>query len=252
MSTNGFVVVGDSPATSYPVQAFRWTAATGMVSIGTLPGQSVTEALGVNADGSVVVGYDGFGGCGNNVAFRWTQATGQVSLGFPPGGNYSIAYATNADGTVVAGDAALCGSGNQAVRWTAATGWVALANLPGAIASQAFGVNADGSVLTGTNRLSDGTSQAFMWTAASGTVGLGFLPGGTISGAADVSADGTVARRDRQQCEPGKFQCRGRGQRRQSLPLDSQGWHEIDPGLAQRGWSERDRMATHQCDRRFS
>jgi probable HAF family extracellular repeat protein len=97
MSTNGFVVVGDSPATSYPVQAFRWTAATGMVSIGTLPGQSVTEALGVNADGSVVVGYDGFGGCGNNVAFRWTQATGQVSLGFPPGGNYSIAYATNAD-----------------------------------------------------------------------------------------------------------------------------------------------------------
>jgi probable HAF family extracellular repeat protein len=140
----------------------------------------------------VVVGYDGFGGCGNNVAFRWTQATGQVSLGFPPGGNYSIAYATNANGKVVVGDAALCGSRNQAVRWTAATGWVNIGNLPGAIASQAVGVNADGSVVVGPNYFSGGTRQAFRWTAASGTIGLGFLPGGNTSGAAGVSANGTV------------------------------------------------------------
>lgn len=108
MSTNGMVVVGDSPITSFPAQAFRWTDATGMVGLANLSGQSVSEGLGVNADGTVVVGYDGFGGCGNNVAFRWTQATGQVSLGFPPGGNFSIAYATNADGTVVVGDAGVC------------------------------------------------------------------------------------------------------------------------------------------------
>ena len=65
-----------------------------MVALGTLPGQAVSEGLGVNADGSVVVGYDGYGGCGNNVAFRWTQATGQVSLGFPPGGGVTLVWPT--------------------------------------------------------------------------------------------------------------------------------------------------------------
>lgn len=56
VSADGQVVgvslnTGDSSAT-----AFRWTAATGMVSLGTLGGNR-SYAHGVSADGSVVVGY---------------------------------------------------------------------------------------------------------------------------------------------------------------------------------------------------
>ena len=37
-------------------EAFRWTAETGLVSLGLLPGDTFSEARGVSADGAVVVG----------------------------------------------------------------------------------------------------------------------------------------------------------------------------------------------------
>src|SRR5262245_47092881 len=62
VSADGSVVVGSSSsATSGPNpddrEAFRWTAATGMVGLGFLPGGTFSDsgAFGVSADGSVVV-----------------------------------------------------------------------------------------------------------------------------------------------------------------------------------------------------
>jgi probable HAF family extracellular repeat protein len=56
-------------------RAFRWTRAGGMQDLGTLPGGNWSEAWGVSADGSVVVG-----GAYNAVeqlrAFRWTPSGG--------------------------------------------------------------------------------------------------------------------------------------------------------------------------------
>lgn len=63
-----------------------------------------SEALGVNADGSVVVGYVlSGGGSIRHIAFRWTQATGMVSLGTHPDLYSSVARAVSADGSVVVG-----------------------------------------------------------------------------------------------------------------------------------------------------
>src|SRR3990172_1963430 len=71
VSADGTVVVGygTSPAGN---EAFRWTAATGMVALGDLPGGSSTSfGFGVSADGSVIVGR-GSSASGPE-AFRWTQ-----------------------------------------------------------------------------------------------------------------------------------------------------------------------------------
>ena len=90
LASNGcqcmLVVVGVA-TTVTTVEAFRWTQAGGMVSLGDLPGGAVqSTARGVNADGSVVIG-DGTSASGTE-AFRWTQAGGMVGLGDLPGGSF--------------------------------------------------------------------------------------------------------------------------------------------------------------------
>src|ERR1017187_6116104 len=184
VSGDGSVVVGtsgyDTSGYGYFLRAFRWTAGSGMVSLGGYG----SSASGVSADGSVIVGTS------NYVAFRWTAGTGMVGLGYLPGGTYSYANGISADGSVIVGTS-YSASGNQAFRWTAGSGMVGLGHLPGNTNSSASGVSADGSVIVGTSS-SGSVGQAFRWTAGSGMVGLGHLPGDTNSTAAGVSADGSV------------------------------------------------------------
>jgi probable HAF family extracellular repeat protein len=119
MGTNadGSVVVGDSGliccnvgGTGANLQAFRWTATSGMVGLGFLPGRNMSFANGVSADGSVVVGTSGTitGTITNPMttslqAFRWMAGSGMVGLGFLPGDNASQAMGVSADGKVVVG-----------------------------------------------------------------------------------------------------------------------------------------------------
>ena len=182
VSANGTVVVGQAqqpPLPPFRGQAFRWTAASGMVGLGVLPGFFLrSTATGVNADGTVVVGSS-FAPPSppprpHSEAFRWTAASGMVGLGHLPGGEASRAFGVNADGTVVVGeDNPSAFFIFQAFRWTAASGMVGLGFLPGGFESHAVGVNADGTVVVG-----DASSQAFRWVNGTMT-GLGFLPGGS-------------------------------------------------------------------------
>ena len=56
-------------------EPFRWSAATGMVGLGHLPGNvAVGEARDVSADGSIVVGIDAAH------SFVWSEATGMRDL----------------------------------------------------------------------------------------------------------------------------------------------------------------------------
>lgn len=195
VSADGSVVVGYSAnGADGPYQAFRWTATTGMVGLGFVPGgtsAASSSASGVNSDGSVIVGYDN----GTDSPFRWTAATGMVAIGGP--GIFVSAAAVNADGSVVVGwGPTPSRSAEQPIRWTTA-GILGLGFLPGySIAGFAHGVNADGSVVIG-EVLADpsGTpqGQAFRWTAANGMVGLGFVPGYDMRSIANgVNADGSV------------------------------------------------------------
>jgi probable HAF family extracellular repeat protein len=212
ISANGLVVVGRSTSTAHPSgEAYRWTATTGMVGLGVLGPSSrfmgcsnCSQAFGVSADGSVIVGQSS--GNGEDLAFRWTETGGMVSLGDLPGGSTSsFAAGVSADGSVVVGIGS--GPGYQgAWRWTQETGMVeigGLLDIPNR-RSSATGISADGLVIVGISRSANadptgvlgffnGGHEAFRWTAATGMVGLGDLPGGIFSSSAGASnLDGSV------------------------------------------------------------
>ena len=79
VSADGSVIVGSSNYDSGLAEAFRWTAETGMVGLGDLPGGAFSsQALGVSADGSIVVGH-GTTAAGRE-AFIWDATNGMRNL----------------------------------------------------------------------------------------------------------------------------------------------------------------------------
>jgi probable HAF family extracellular repeat protein len=189
MSDNGLVVAGN---TAYPVRASRWTADNGWERLAVLPSSSgVTEALGISQDGSTLVGYDGFGGCGNARAVRWRGSVVEELVASP--GDAYRADSANSDGNVVIGNQGNCGSNLQPARWTSDTGWVLLGNVPGYDRGQAAKSNGDGSAIVGYVYSSfSSIRQAFRWTIGGGIEGLGFLPGGNNSTASGITPDGSI------------------------------------------------------------
>jgi probable HAF family extracellular repeat protein len=178
VSADGSVVVGTSNHGFDTREAFRWTSADGMLSIGALPsGRARARAYGVSADGTVIVGRDEV--WENNEdsleAFRWTAATGMVGLGDLPDGRFaSEANDVSADGSVIVGVGETA-VGGEAVVWTSAGGMVGLGFLPGGDnRSYALGVSADGSMVVGQSELADSgsPSRAFVWTQANGMQSL--------------------------------------------------------------------------------
>jgi probable HAF family extracellular repeat protein len=196
ISTDGSTVTGYNASfvnSSFVFEAFRWTAATGVVGLGFATGfADANYATAVNSDGTAVVGY-GFSDTALQ-GFEWTAAGGMAGLGYAPGDNNNAAGGVNSDGSVVVGVRESDASGlSQAFRWTAAAGMVALGTLPGDSVSVASAVNADGSVVVGDSFGSGSlAAQAFRWTAATGMVGLGGLSGAVASTALGVSADGST------------------------------------------------------------
>ena len=132
-------------------EAFRYTAATGMVGLGFLrlvnqkdiggAGLTSSSAVDLNYDGSVIVGgsssYYALGDAFNTEPFRWTAATGMVGLGFldgtrPNAAISSFANGVNRDGSVIVGTQSDQSGGiNHAWRWTGSTGLNDLGTLAG-------------------------------------------------------------------------------------------------------------------------
>jgi probable HAF family extracellular repeat protein len=194
VSADGSVVVGYSgSAFTGAFQAFRWTAAGGMVGLGTLPGTGLLSsyAWGVSGDGLTIVGWSS--GNGSSQAFRWLLATGMTGLGDLPGGSFlSTAYGTSSDGSTIVGygttTAGVGESGQRAVRWPSGGAPQALDSRD---SSDANAVSGDGLTIVG-NQYFGGNNQAFRWTLATGMVGLGIPAGYTQSIARSISADGSV------------------------------------------------------------
>jgi probable HAF family extracellular repeat protein len=109
-------------------------------------GGSSSQAYGVSADGSVVVG-GATNAAGQERAFRWTAFGGMQDLGVLPGGNWSEALDVSADGSVVVGVATNAAGQYRAFRWTVGRG---IENLNFTYAS----LLTDGSVLMIANAIS--------------------------------------------------------------------------------------------------
>jgi probable HAF family extracellular repeat protein len=135
--------------------AFRWTAATGMQSLGI-----GREATAISRDGSTVTLDRGE---------VWRASTGVVSLPPLPAAPYpeTGAQGVNADGTVIVGVSSFPGSSSRAVRWTA-SGVEDLGVLPGFSRSNAFAVDDSGDVIGGQVSFGGGPYRAFVWTPSQG------------------------------------------------------------------------------------
>lgn len=142
------IVVGSTFSASPKEQACYWNSSGVMTLLGFLPGRDQSRAMGVSADGSVIVGYsmttpDSTGA--SQHAFRWTASTGMVDLGVLPGTTSSRAFGVSNDGTIVVG-----GTGGSpsagAFRWTASTGMVAVPSMV-----IATGISGDGSTIMGSS-----------------------------------------------------------------------------------------------------
>lgn len=199
ISGNGRVIVGTiSPPD--PGEAMRWTAKSGPVAMGKLPGSQYSSiAWGTNYDGSVVVGQSGSDRAQNYEAFRWTKESGMVGLGsLDPNHIYSIAFDASADGMIIVGISEAIG-GKVAFRWTEDEGMVSLGVPEGwnSRSAWAYAISPDGGTIVGKAevRRTRGWNEAVRWTQEQGPVGLGLLDDRDFrrySEAEDVSANGWV------------------------------------------------------------
>jgi len=132
-----------------------------MQDLGTLGGLE-SEATGVSADGSVVVGW-AYDASGQQHAFRWTDQTDMEDLDPFSRWDRSVAYGVSADGSVVVGE----GRGG-AFRWTAQSGMQNLnqlyaALLQGSILRVALAISSDGRYIVGSGfNLARGPEEAFL------------------------------------------------------------------------------------------
>jgi probable HAF family extracellular repeat protein len=155
-------------------EAFRWTEADGMVSLGDLPGGKFSsEALAISADGRVIVGVSSSDDLGE--AFRWTSETGMVSLEPNPQAPESNGLATDVsgDGAFVVGRSRNFG----AFLWDAEHGMRSLQDvlvneyglgtvLTGWTLTDASFISDDGTTLVGNGRrLRDGVERSEVWVA---------------------------------------------------------------------------------------
>lgn len=173
ISVDGKVVAGESfggPG-GRNRHAFRWSAQSGMVDLGTPDGPDPDFAVfvspsAISSSGNAVAGNWSGTPSGVSVrSFRWTQAGGMQDLGrLAPNssimilGTNVIAAAISANGAVVVGtqtDFLLTASENRAYRWSKSTGiqtieaWTGKSLGSGLAAKSAYAVNGDGSLVLG-------------------------------------------------------------------------------------------------------
>ena len=166
------------------VHAVIWMKNDTLRDLGTLPGDTASEASGINNSGDVV-GYSS--GPNGTRAFLWTRKNGMQNLGILPGGTSSKALGISDNGLIVGSSTS--SAGTRAVLW--ALGRIQnLGTLPGDFSSEAYAVNNRGAVV-GYSRGPAGT-RAFLWTSQNGMQSLPSLPGGSVTRALALNAKNEV------------------------------------------------------------
>jgi len=161
-------VVGLSETSPNDFAPFLWTAATGMVNLGSFGGRG--QATGINDQGDVV-GLSRVSPVGFEHAFLWKPATGMKDLG-TLGGARSFGRGVNNLGQVVglSDDAA---GRERAFLWTPERGMEDLGTLPSGTSSEAYAINDRGQVVGRTTP----NDRAFVWTRSTGMIELPSLTG---------------------------------------------------------------------------
>jgi probable HAF family extracellular repeat protein len=171
VSRDGQVIVGLAWDGCALAHAFRWTASTGMVDLGSsVPGKA-SLASGVSATGRAIVGYQE-GATGYRQGARWLDGHEELMPGAD--GFVGQARATNIDGSIVVGQVCRPALGSEvdqsAWMWTAQDGTKCLPApnkipSPGpSILVQANATSDDGQVIGGGQNVGGSSdSNAVIW-----------------------------------------------------------------------------------------
>jgi cysteine-rich repeat protein len=181
ISADGSVVVGFAEN-----QAFRWSSAGGLAPLEGPDGQMESYALGVNSDGTLVVGM--VRDMARARAVRWNAEGEAEFLPVPDDTTDSEAGASSDDGSVIVGTLWFDGE-TQAVRWTDA----GFELLSGSAPSSARAVSADGSRIVGSADYEPGTwDDGGEFRALRDALSSEGLEDWAFDGLSGASSDGSV------------------------------------------------------------
>lgn len=189
ISGDGSTVVGATDVGGFT--AYFWNRVDGMTgldSLGGAPGDCVSSANAVNADGSVVVGYSA-GGAETYAAVRWDDGViSELTNGYA---STSEAMGVSGDGDVIVGNRDNGGT-NEAFIWTGGSG--AMSSLSGVAGeSYANAVSSNGVYVGGASDVG-GTQVAMRWSSGDGLETLGTIDNfAGYSYTYALNADGSVA-----------------------------------------------------------
>lgn len=196
VSADGSVLAGTrSDDLTGNSQAFRWTAATGSVDLGTTGGSQSTFTTNISADGRVVIGSDpNVDASSPDLDTGYWTADG-TWIGLTSALDDFIA--TSSDGSVIVGDFF---GGRGVFRWTETDGFGDL-DSPSPFRESANDISYDGSTVVGQEVwLSDIQNGAWVWDALNGrrsvqdllTAEGHDLTGWDLASADSISADGSI------------------------------------------------------------
>jgi probable HAF family extracellular repeat protein len=172
--------------------AFYWSPGHGMRDLGTLPGGTVSGAVGIN-DAGTVVGYSNLKGHSSTdfLAVEWSPAGAITELGTLSGGASSAAFEINAAGEI-SGDSFLASGVVNATSWMNKK-IKNLGALQSAIFTAGLDINDNGEIV-GESVFSYGppfVSRGFLWNGSE-MINLGVLKGGDTSMANAINSSGVI------------------------------------------------------------
>jgi uncharacterized membrane protein len=186
ISADGLVVVGNVAFPTY-ASGYRWTRATGVVLLDSLPGDDASLVTQISADSNVVIGSSSLSSASFDPVI-WSDGVEPSQTLMTNAWKALSATHVNADGTVVAGSGTLANDSYSAFRWTKATGPVAIGIASPTDTASVAGISADGTTIVGNS----GVSSAFIWTEAGGSKKLATLSGDDGAFVQGMSADATT------------------------------------------------------------
>jgi uncharacterized membrane protein len=179
ISGDGAIITGDvgvAGGDTYPTEAFRWTAETGIVPLGVLPGMRWSNASAISSDGSTIIGTSTIA-VGDTDAlsrgFRWDAVQGMQALPALAGAEWLTPYGVSDDGSVIVGMASGDDFFGAAFIWTREAGTRPLidvlreegvAGVEGWQVTIARSVSADGLTIAGTGLNPAGEFEAWIVT----------------------------------------------------------------------------------------
>lgn len=179
VSAAGDVIVGYYAGGSVH-QSYRWTAATGAVTLPDLPGGLVhSQAHAVSANGAISVGFSSSTRAFNGEAVLW-DATGVHPLTDTPGPFTSSANGISDDGSIIVGIESYSSTFEEAFIWDSSNGMRSLrlvlmdhgVDLTGWKLYEATNISGDGRTIVGYGTNPSGATEAWVVTVPEPVLGL--------------------------------------------------------------------------------